>query len=65
MSLAFLGIAENFRMRRSAYRSINPARCALKTAEAVAAQQLVQSRRTYAKPRKTPRLLEEARSTIP
>jgi allantoin racemase len=51
MSLAFLGIAE----RTSAGLGlpvINPARCALKTAEALAAQGLLQSRRTYAKPRK-------------
>jgi allantoin racemase len=52
MSLAFLGIAENSAASLGV-PVINPARCALKTAEAVAAQQLVQSRRTYAKPRKT------------
>jgi allantoin racemase len=52
MSLAFLGIAESA-AAAIGIPVINPARCALKTAEAVAAQQLVQSRRTYAKPRKT------------
>lgn len=60
MSLAFLGMAE-----RSAgplgVPVINPARCALKTAESLAAQQLLQSRRTYARPRKDLRLLEETR----
>lgn len=51
MSLAFLGIAE-----RTApvlgIPVINPAKCALKTAEGLVAQGLVQSRRTYARPRK-------------
>jgi allantoin racemase len=60
MSLAFLGIAENSAASLGV-PVINPARCALKTAEAVAAQQLVQSRRTYAKPRKTLGWLEETR----
>jgi allantoin racemase len=60
MSFAFLGIAETSASALGV-PVINPARCALKTAEGIAAQQLVQSRRTYAKPRKTPRLLEETR----
>ena len=60
MSLAFLGIAEKS-TASIGVPVINPARCALKTAESMAAQQLVQSRRTYAKPRKPLRLLEETR----
>jgi len=60
MSLAFLGIAE-----RTApiigVPVINPARCALKTAEALVSQQLASSRRTYPKPRKELRLVEEVR----
>jgi allantoin racemase len=58
MSLAFLGVAE-----RTApligVPVINPARCALKTAESLGAQQLASSRRTYAKPRKDLRMVEE------
>lgn len=60
MSLAFLGIAEQTAGPLGA-PVINPARCALKTAEALAAQRLVPSRRTYAKPRKALRLPEETR----
>lgn len=60
MSLAFLGMAE-IAGGRIGVPVINPARCALKTAESLAAQQLLQSRRTYAKPRKDLRMLEEAR----
>jgi allantoin racemase len=60
MSLAFLGMAEAA-AGPIGLPVINPARCALKTAESIAAQQLVQSRRTYAKPRKEPRILEETR----
>jgi allantoin racemase len=51
MSLAFLEMAE----RTAAEVGIpilNPATCALKTAESLVAQHLLQSRRTYAKPRK-------------
>ena len=51
MSLAFLGIAERAAPTLG-IPVINPAKCALKTAEAMAAQGLVQSRRTYARPRK-------------
>jgi allantoin racemase len=60
MSLAFLGMAE----RTAPFIGmpvINPARCALKTAESLAAQQLASTRRTYAKPRKELRMVEELR----
>jgi allantoin racemase len=60
MSLAFLGMAEAATGPIGA-PVINPARCALKTAESLAAQQLLQSRRTYAKPRKDIRIPEETR----
>ena len=60
MSLAFLGIAETS-AAAVGVPVINPARSALKTAESMAAQQLLQSRRTYAKPRKQLGLLEETR----
>lgn len=60
MSLAFLGMAEIV-AGRIGVPVINPARCALKTAESLAAQQLLQSRRTYAKPRKDVRMPEETR----
>jgi allantoin racemase len=60
MSLAFLGMAEAAAGPIGA-PVINPARCALKTAESLAAQQLLQSRRTYAKPRKDIRIPEETR----
>jgi allantoin racemase len=51
MSLAFLGIAERTAPALG-IPVINPAKCALKTAEALLAQGLLQSRRTYARPRK-------------
>src|SRR5262245_34888741 len=51
MSLAFLGLSE-WLSRESGLPTVNPARCALKTAESLAAQGLVQSRRTFAKPRR-------------
>jgi allantoin racemase len=51
MSLAFLGLAERV-APTIGVPVVNPARCALKTAESLIAQLLVQSRRTYAKPRK-------------
>jgi allantoin racemase len=51
MSLSFLGIAEELQ-DRTGVPVINPAKCALKTAESLAAQGLLQSRRTYHKPRK-------------
>jgi allantoin racemase len=60
MSLAFMGIAETV-AGPLGVPVINPARCALKTAESLAAQDLVQSRRTYAKPRKDLRLPEATR----
>jgi allantoin racemase len=60
MSLAFLGMAEKVSASLGV-PVINPARCALKTAESFAAQQLGQSRRTYAKPRKELRMLEKTR----
>jgi allantoin racemase len=60
MSLAFLEMAE-----RTAgdigIPMLNPAKCALKTAESLAAQHLVQSRRTYAKPRKPISTVEDRR----
>jgi allantoin racemase len=60
MSLAFLGMAEKA-SGPLGVPVINPARCALRTAESLAAQQLLQSRRTYAKPRKELRMLEGTR----
>jgi allantoin racemase len=51
MSLAFLGAAERT-AEQVGIPVINPAKCALKTAESLASQGLLQSRRTYAKPRK-------------
>ena len=51
MSLSFLGVAEQAR-ERIGVPVINPAMCALKTAEALVAQALMPSRRTYARPRK-------------
>ncbi|MBA2303658.1 MAG: Asp/Glu racemase [Acidobacteria bacterium] len=51
MSLAFLGVAGEI-ATRTGVPVINPARCALETARSLATQGLVQSRRTYAKPRK-------------
>ena len=51
MSLAFLGMAERVVAPLGA-PVINPAKCALKTAEILVDQDLLQSRRTYAKPRK-------------
>jgi allantoin racemase len=60
MSLAFLGIAEKV-SPQIGIPVINPARCALKAAESVVAQGLLQSRRTYAKPRKDILTVEEAR----
>lgn len=60
MSLAFLGIAEQTTGALEV-PVINPARCALKTAEALAAQALTSSRRSYAKPRKPLRMVEETR----
>jgi hypothetical protein len=40
---------------------VNPAKCALKTAESLIAQNLTASRRTYAKPRKPILAVEETR----
>jgi allantoin racemase len=51
MSLAFLGVAERA-AQQTGIPVINPAKCALKTAESLVGQGLLQSRRTYAKPRK-------------
>jgi allantoin racemase len=51
MSLAFLGMAERT-TEQVGVPILNPAKCALKTAESLIAQKLLQSRRTYAKPRK-------------
>lgn len=51
MSLAFLGMAERV-TAAIGVPVVNSAKCALKTAEILAAQGLLQSRRTYAKPRK-------------
>jgi allantoin racemase len=51
MSLAFLGLAERA-AQACGVPVVNPARCALKTAEALVSQRLVQSRRTYPKPGK-------------
>jgi allantoin racemase len=58
MSLAFLGIAERTGPEIGV-PVVNPARCSIKTAEALVAQQLSQSRRTYARPRKDLRIVEE------
>jgi allantoin racemase len=60
MSLAFLGLAERV-APAIGVPVVNPARCALKTAEALIAQKLLQSRRTYAKPRKGIVAVEETR----
>lgn len=57
MSLAFLGVAERV-AATSGLPVINPARAALATACSLAAQGLVQSRRTYMKPRKPLRVME-------
>jgi allantoin racemase len=51
MSLAFLGAAEQVQAALGV-PVVNPAKCALKTAEALVAQDLTASRRTYARPRK-------------
>lgn len=51
MSLSFLGIAEDL-AGRTGVPVVNPARCALRTAESLASQGLLQSRSTYPKPRK-------------
>jgi allantoin racemase len=60
MSLAFLGVAEQV-APRVGVPVVNPAKCALKTAEALVAQGLAASRRTYAKPRKPILTMEETR----
>jgi allantoin racemase len=60
MSLAFLGVAEEVRPRLGV-PVVNPAKCALKTAESLVAQDLAASRRTYAKPRKSILAAEETR----
>lgn len=60
MSLAFLGVAERV-AAEIGIPVVNPARCALETARSLAAQGLLQSRRTYAKPRKALGTLEESR----
>jgi len=60
MSLSFLGVAEQAR-ERIGMPVVNPAMCALKTAEALVAQQLRQSRRTYFSPRKGVLTAEETR----
>lgn len=60
MSLAFLGIAERA-AKEMGIPVINPARTALQTAWALASQGLVQSRRTYAKPRKAIVAVEDGR----
>jgi allantoin racemase len=51
MSLSFLGVAEHAR-KQLGVPVVNPAMCALKTAESLVAQRLLPSRRTYASPRK-------------
>jgi allantoin racemase len=58
MSLSFLGIAEQVR-ERVGVPVVNPAMCALKTAESLLAQRLKPSRRTYAMPRKNVLAVEE------
>lgn len=60
MSLSFLGAAEQM-AAEIGVPVINPARCALETARALAAQRLGSSRRTYAKPRKALTLGKEWR----
>lgn len=60
MSLAFLGAAEQVRAEVGV-PVINPAKCALKTAESLVAQQLAASRSTYAKPRKSILSMEQTR----
>lgn len=60
MSLSFLGVAERM-TAETGVPVINPARCALEIARAMAAQGLLQSRRTYAKPRKPLAMGEERR----
>lgn len=60
MSLAFLGVAERT-AARAGIPVVNPAHCALKTAESLVAQQLHQSRRTYPTPRKNLRPMEKTR----
>ena len=60
MSLSFLGVAERI-AGQLGVPVINPARCALETARALATQGLAQSRRTYAKPRKALTVGEERR----
>jgi allantoin racemase len=51
MSMSFLAVAEGV-AQLCGVPVVNPARCALKTAEALLSQRLTQSRRTYHKPRK-------------
>jgi allantoin racemase len=51
MSLSFLGVAEHA-AKHVGVPVVNPAMCALKTAESLVAQRLLASRRTYASPRK-------------
>jgi allantoin racemase len=58
MSLSFLGIAEPAR-ERLGIPIVNPAMCALKTAESLVAQRLRPSRRTYAAPGKDVLAVEE------
>lgn len=60
MSLAFLGVAERM-ASQIGVPVVNPARCALKTAEALVSQGLGQSRRTYPRPRKELPTLEGSR----
>ena len=60
MSLAFLGMAERV-APAIGVPVVNPAHCALKTAESLVAQKLLHSRRTYAKPRKEIVALEKTR----
>lgn len=60
MSLSFLGVAERM-ASEVGVPVINPARCALETARALAAQGLAPSRRTYVKPRKALVIGEEQR----
>jgi len=51
MSMSFLPVAERV-SQLCGVPVVNPAHCALKTAEALLSQRLAQSRRTYHKPRK-------------
>jgi allantoin racemase len=60
MSLSFLGVAEHAR-QGVAIPVVNPAMCALKTAESQVAQGLRPSRRCYASPRKDVLTVEETR----